>query len=377
MKKRTNTAFWVEKESRWCIAVQKNGTRKRFYSSTPGRTGQREANAKADAWLDDSIRDGRKKVATLYAEWVEELKLTCGTSYVIQCNKYGEYYILPVCGNIRIDELTEGDLQKAIDMSFKKRCLKKGGKRTSDKPLSRKTLMTIRSTEISFVKWCRRNKYSALFPELSIPKNARMGKKNILQPSALKILFDVDSRLYYGKRVFDEYIYAYRFAVATGVRPGELVGLWYGDIKGNTVNLRRSINRMDEETTGKNENAIRLFDMGKEAREAYEAQTALLKASGIPLNYTTSLFQIQNQRALFKRWKKYQRDNGIEPQVTLYEMRHTFVSIESGVLTDSQLKMLVGHSKNMDTAGVYRHELDGQREDLAAATTAAFKKAQA
>ena len=377
MKKRTNTAFWVEKEKRWCIAVQKNGTRKRFYSSTPGRSGQREANAKADAWLDDSIRDGRKKVATLYAEWVEELKLTCGTSYVIQCNKYGEYYILPVCGNIRIDELTEGDLQKAIDMSFKKRCLKKGGKRTSDKPLSRKTLMTIRSTEISFVKWCRRNKYSALFPELSIPKNARMGKKNILQPSALKILFDVDSRLYYGKRVFDEYIYAYRFAVATGVRPGELVGLWYGDIKGNTVNLRRSINRMDEETTGKNENAIRSFDMGKEAREAYEAQTALLKASGIPLNYTTSLFQIQNQRALFKRWKKYQKDNGIEPQVTLYEMRHTFVSVESGVLTDSQLKMLVGHSKNMDTAGVYRHELDGQREDLAAATTAAFKKAQA
>ena len=82
MKKRTNTAFWVEKESRWCSAVQKNGTRKRVYSSTPGRTGQREANAKADAWLDDSIRDGRKKVATLYAEWVEELKLTCGTSYV-------------------------------------------------------------------------------------------------------------------------------------------------------------------------------------------------------------------------------------------------------------------------------------------------------
>ena len=56
------------------------------------------------------------------------------------------------------------------------------------------------------------------------------------------------------------------------------MGLWYGDVKGNTVNLRRSINRMDEETTGKNENAIRSFDMGKEAREAYEAQVALLKA---------------------------------------------------------------------------------------------------
>lgn len=135
MKKRVNTAFWVEKENRWCIAVQKNGTRKRFYSSTPGRTGQREANAKADAWLDDSIRDGKKKVAALYAQWVEELKLTCGTSYVEQCKKYGDYYILPVCGDIRIDELTEGDLQKAINMSFKKRCLKKERqRRSSDKP---------------------------------------------------------------------------------------------------------------------------------------------------------------------------------------------------------------------------------------------------
>ena len=107
-------------EKRWCIAVQKNGTRKRFYSSTPGRTGQREANAKADAWLDDSIRDGKKKVSVLYSEWVEELKLTCGTSYVTQCQRYGDCYILPTCGNIRIDELTEGDLQKAIDVSFRK-----------------------------------------------------------------------------------------------------------------------------------------------------------------------------------------------------------------------------------------------------------------
>ena len=78
-----------------------------------------------------------------------------------------------------------------------------------------------------------------------------MGKRTILQPTALKVLFSVDTRTYYGKLVFDEYIYAYRFAVATGLRPGELIGLWYGDIKGNTVNLRRSINVHREQTTGK------------------------------------------------------------------------------------------------------------------------------
>ena len=49
--------------------------------------------------------------------------------------------------------------------------------------------------------------------------------------------------------------------------------------------------------------------------------------------------------------------------------------MEAGELTDSQLKMLVGHSRNMDTFGVYRHEIKGQREALAAATTAAINKA--
>lgn len=42
MGKRTNTAQWEEKYQRWRIAVQKDGVRKQFYSSTPGRTGQRK-----------------------------------------------------------------------------------------------------------------------------------------------------------------------------------------------------------------------------------------------------------------------------------------------------------------------------------------------
>ena len=45
--RRTNTAQWMEKYNRWQIKVQKDGVRKTFYSSKPGRTGQREANAKA------------------------------------------------------------------------------------------------------------------------------------------------------------------------------------------------------------------------------------------------------------------------------------------------------------------------------------------
>ena len=60
MTTRTNTAKWTG--TRWRIDVQKDGTRKSFYSSTPGRTGRRDANAKADKWLQTGVTDTAMRV---------------------------------------------------------------------------------------------------------------------------------------------------------------------------------------------------------------------------------------------------------------------------------------------------------------------------
>jgi hypothetical protein len=62
MGKRTNTAVWLPKYNRWQVKVQQDGVRRTFTSSKPGRTGQREANAKADAWLDQGIQDQRREL---------------------------------------------------------------------------------------------------------------------------------------------------------------------------------------------------------------------------------------------------------------------------------------------------------------------------
>ena len=56
----------MEASKRWQVNVQQDGKRRSFYSSTPGRTGQREANAKADAWLDNGIENTSTRVAALY-----------------------------------------------------------------------------------------------------------------------------------------------------------------------------------------------------------------------------------------------------------------------------------------------------------------------
>lgn len=74
MGKRVGTAKSMEKQNRWQIKVQKDGERRTFTSSKPGRNGQREANAKADAWLDEGIENANKRVSALLDDYIADLK---------------------------------------------------------------------------------------------------------------------------------------------------------------------------------------------------------------------------------------------------------------------------------------------------------------
>lgn len=59
--KRCSEAIWIESKQYWQVKVQRDGVRKGFTSSIPGRRGKHEAEAKADEWLElglDEIRLG-------------------------------------------------------------------------------------------------------------------------------------------------------------------------------------------------------------------------------------------------------------------------------------------------------------------------------
>lgn len=71
------------------------------------------------------------------------------------------------------------------------------------------------------------------------------------------------------------------------------------------------------------------------------------------------LFLLSNQQSLYNYWKFYQRCNGIDPPVSLYELRHTFVSMIEDAVPPAQLRRIVGHSKSMDTYGWYSHAVTG------------------
>ena len=66
---------------------------------------------------------------------------------------------------------------------------------------------------------------------------------------------------------------------------------------------------------------------------------------------------------MYKRWKVYRRQHGIT--VSLHELRHTHISLMQDAVPANALKRMVGHTKNMDTFGVYGHEVDGDAEKAA------------
>lgn len=69
--------------------------------------------------------------------------------------------------------------------------------------------------------------------------------------------------------------------------------------------------------------------------------------------------------------RSYCEYNGITV-VTPYELRHTFVSIAKS-LPAGMVKSIVGHSKSMDTFGVYGHAIKGEDAAITAALEDAFR----
>lgn len=353
MSKRTNTAVWQEAYSRWRVAVQKDGVRRYFYSSTPGRTGQREANRKADAWLEDGVGVKAGRVEDVYKLWLEGLKQTTSAGNWEPVESRWRVWVLPIIGKKRVNALTDADLQTIVNKAHA------AGK-------SRKTLQLLAGDLRAFCKFCRKAKLSTYLPEdVQIPAGARLKGKKVLQPDDLVKLFSIDTTLYRGKRVHDDFVHAYRFEVLTGLRPGELLGLRWADIKGSTVNLSRAINVKGIETRGKNSNAVRSFVLSDVARAVLEAQRAIT-------GHCESVFCLETERRYYKRWKVYCAANDLQP-VSLYELRHTFVSVVK-TLPAGEVKELVGHSEDMDTFGIYSHTLTGEDIATAQAVNAVFLK---
>ena len=368
MSTRTNSAAWVESAHRWQIKVQQDGVRRMFVSATPGRKGKREAEAKADAWLaaaGDDV-DPFCRLEEVYPLWLASIQQRTSKSNWRPLESRWRTHVLPALGRKRLDKLTEGNRQDLVDALYA------GG-------AAKKTLQSYCADIRALYKWLRIHGYTTMHLEqLAPPKGARSRKRTIVQPDSLRVLFSSDVSTFQGKPCVDPLVRAYRFAVASGLRPGELIGLqWcdlpgyrgqdtnWGALVGTQVWVRRAVNIYGEVTQGKNQNAQRSFVL-------YGLLVDVLKEQHRYTGRMDAVFPIEGERSLYSSWRRYCDANGI-PRTSLYELRHTFVSIVK-VLPAGEVQPWVGHSQDMDTFGIYGHALTGEATRAASDIAALYSR---
>lgn len=354
MSKRTAEAFWIESKNYWQIKVQRDGIRKAFTSSVKGRKGKHIAESKADAWLELGTSEMRFPAA--WAAFLADVKKNTGSGNYLKHESIGRLYIAPVIGPRRLSAVTPAMWQQ---------CVLSG----ADAGLSRRSCQNIAGTIRVFLSYCEAHRWQheqLRKSDIRIPNSAKPPAiKHVLQPDDIRTLFSVSTFPRYGRQMEAHYIHAWRFFVVTGLRRGELCGLKREDIADGMICVRRSINAQGEVTTGKNDNARRAIVISKVAEQILQDQAAMLRRIGVvsPWVFPDEQGNRSHPNNIQKRWRTYQKHHNI--QSNIHELRHTFISINKVDMPLELLKATVGHSSQMDTLGVYGHEICGEKERAA------------
>lgn len=347
---RRSEAIWLENRQMWLIKVQKDGVRKPFQSSTPGRKGKREAEALADEWLESGKDDMSFTLA--WKQFLDYQQAHGGTANYNNHESIGRNYILPNIKATTISKIRPIQWQKCIDAAI-------------DKGLSRRTATNIKNSITAFLAYADRQRWKTVElrkGDLRVDQAPPPAKKKILQPDAVEKLMTHSTVEKRGKEYEAFYIHSWRFTVLTGMRRGEVYGLQWADLAGDVVTIARSINKLGEETSGKNDNAQRAVKLSDRAMQTISAQRAMLDAMGIHSKwiFPDEWGERSDPNRAYKQWQFFCRTHGI--QSSIHEMRHTFISMVKNDLPEQMIKDLVGHSVDMDTFGVYGHVVNAEQE---------------
>ena len=334
---------------RWRIQARKDGKRYSFSSATPGAKGRKEVQRKYDQWYYGEA-SGEKTVSRVCEEYLEDVKNRRGeNSPAFELyERYIRLYIAPKCGAKKMHKITLRDWQAVIN-----------GSQGINKPLSEKTLKTLRGIIMGIVKFGYEDyQCEPLRGSLYIPKGHWKREKEILQKNDIKKLFE-DSDLFYAP--------LFQFLITTGLRCGEGLGIQAGDIKGDRLIITRSVTASNTISDCKNRNAKRVIPLGDLAKHILNETIARNER----LNLRTEWIfcspdgSMGNQSTMRNHWNALKKERHLPPNSSVYSLRHTFISLMRDVMPSEMVKSIVGHSSSFDTYGHYGHYLKGQEQKAA------------
>lgn len=171
-------------------------------------------------------------------------------------------------------------------------------------------------------------------------------------------------------------------AMTTGLRRGELLGLMWDDLRGNMLNVQRSLTLVNGKpvvTTPKTYKATRWVALSPDVLDVLEAHRSHQQAEQLFLGdaweksnliFTSEVGTPFNPHNVARLRKQLFRKAGV-PHVRLHDLRHLHASL--AIKDGMDPKMLadrLGHAKASFTMDVYTHLFDEQRANSAVSITA-------
>lgn len=318
-----------------------------FSSKTPGSKGRKEVMQKYDNWYYGEAT-GEKSVKKVSDEFLSDVKARRGETSAAyeQYERYIRLYIVPKLGQRKICKVTLRDWQSLINEAT-----------GQNKPLSEKSLKTLRAVIMSIIKFGYQD-YQCELPRgtLYIPQGHFKKEKEILQRDDVRRLLEPSPLFYHS---------LFTFLLITGMRPGEALGLKISDFQGDRVYIRRAVNSRGYVTEGKNANAKRMVPIGELAsgilRKTIQRNEDLnLRTEWIFCSPDGSM---GNQSTMRNHWLQLKKERQLPG--TVYSLRHTFISMMKNVMPEQMIKDICGHSISMDTFGTYGHIISGDERKAA------------
>ena len=355
MSTRRAEAFWVEKEKRWKISVMREGIRKCFTDSAKGRAGKHACEAKADRWLRtfETAQTFGDALDNYLADKARQISPSAYRTLSVHFEKHIRPYIPASRALARISPY---DWQKIID-------------RFAEEGHTQNYTNQLVSHIKSFITYCEARLWE-IIPirpgQLAVTATKERHEKHALEAEQIKKLLALQPADFKNMTA-SQFINLYRLSLVTGLRRGELLGLKWSDITETTITIARAVAPTGELSNGKTANARRTIPQTDltlgvlESQRAFHESVIKQECEWVFPDWLSAWDRCHEPQNVWNAWRVVRERIGAS-DMSVHELRHTFISLFKSDMPLALLKQNVGHSASMDTVGVYGHQTE---QDLA------------
>ena len=265
-------------------------------------------------------------------------------------------HALPVIGGKQVGQAEQEDIQTVID------------RMAARKNYDRDTMKGVLKAMKSFFEWQRRIVKAIKFnpcidiiiKDIQTTRDRRAG-----EPEEL-------ARIFY-EMEYSHVLHAIKFCLHSGMRPEEVCGMPERHDYNLGYLMECVVTQFGEiRIKGKSKKATREIPLGEYAFEDIQNQREMKRRLGLNSEwlFCNAYGRKLNPKVMSDTFRKFADQAG--SNLTLYELRHTMISIMPDNTSEKALKDGVGHSDSMKTKDVYGHALNKEKRKLPGQIDAAF-----